>query len=189
MNWITFDIETYSPSKNDKINTSELRVSVTGAYISWTDEYIAFMEDNTKIFIELMKKADVIVGWNHVWFDLPVLQKYSDFDLSKLPVYDIMTEMEKVIGTKLKLDNVAKANLGESKTDTYDVFKHYHWNKEWYKLIDYCMNDVRLTNLLFIKAINNEDISYYDLHNLRQTKIAVPTIGEKIEEVYMESFF
>jgi DNA polymerase elongation subunit (family B) len=189
MNWITFDIETYSPTKSDKINTSELRVSVIGAYISWTNEYVAFMEADTKTFIELMKKADLIIGWNHGWFDLPVLQKYSDFDLSKLPIYDIMLEMEKVVGNKLKLDNVAKANLGESKTDSYEVFKHYHWNKEWYKLIDYCMNDVRLTNLLFVKAQNNEDIAYYDLHTLRTVRVAIPQIGEKVEEVYMESFF
>ncbi|MGL4759034.1 MAG: ribonuclease H-like domain-containing protein [Patescibacteria group bacterium] len=189
MNWITFDIETYSPSKSDKINTDELRVSVTGAYISWLDEYVAFMEENTKDFIKLLKEADLIVGWNHIWFDIPVLQKYSDFDLKKLPVYDIMIEMEKTVGNKLKLDNVAKANLGEHKTDSYEQFKHYHWNKEWYKLIDYCMNDVRLTNEIFLKALNELEINYFDLHTLRKTIIAKPTIGEKIEEIYMESFF
>lgn len=189
MNWITFDIETYSPSKSDKINTEELRVSVIGAYISWLDKYIAFMEDDTKAFINIMKEADLIIGWNHIWFDLPVLQKYSDFDLKNLPTYDIMVEMEKVVGNKLKLDNVAKANLGEHKTDSYETFKHYHWNKEWYKLIDYCMNDVRLTNEIFLKALNCKDISYYDLHTLRSAKISTPQIGRKTKEVYMESFF
>jgi DEAD/DEAH box helicase domain-containing protein len=189
MNWITFDIETYSPTKSDKINTTELRASVIGAYISWTNEYIAFLEDDAKYFCELMKEADLIIGWNHEWFDLPVLQKYSDYDLKKLPTYDIMNEMEKVIGFKLKLDNVSKANLGEQKTDTYEQFKHYYWDEEWFKLIDYCMNDVRLTNLIFLKAMKKEPISYYDLHNIRTTIIAEPVVGDKVQEEYMESFF
>lgn len=189
MNWITFDIETYSPSKSDKINTSELRVSVIGAYISWIDKYVAFMEDDAKYFINLMKEADLIIGWNHEWFDLPVLQKYSDYNLKNLPSYDLMLEMEKVVGFKLKLDNVAKANLGEHKTDSYEQFKHYHWNKEWYKLIDYCMNDVRLTNQIFMKAVNEETIKYFDLHTIREVKVTKPTSGEQIKEDYMESFF
>jgi DNA polymerase elongation subunit (family B) len=189
MNWITFDIETYSPTKSDKINVQELRASVIGAYISWTNEYVAFLEEDAKYFTELLKKADLVIGWNHIWFDLPVMQKYADYDLSKLPTYDIMIEMEKVMGFKLKLDNVAKANIGESKTDTYEQFKHYYWNQDWFKLIDYCMNDVRLTNLIFEKALNNEEIKFYELHNLHVTKVAKPQIGEQVKEVYMESFF
>lgn len=189
MNWITFDIETYSPTKSDKIDTTELRVSVVGAYFSWIDQYIAFLEDDTKYFTELLKDADLIIGWNHEWFDLPVLQKYSDYDLKNLPCYDLMLEMEKTVGYKLKLDNVSKANLGEQKTDTYQQFKHYYWNNEWFKLIDYCMNDVRLTNLIFDKAMKEENIAYYDLHNIRTTKISKPEVGKKVSEVYMESFF
>jgi DNA polymerase elongation subunit (family B) len=189
MNWITFDIETYSPSKSDKINTQELRASVIGAYISWTNQYIAFLEEDAKYFTELLKEADLIIGWNHIWFDLPVLQKYADYDLNKLPNYDIMLELEKVMGHKLKLDNVAKANLGMSKTDTYQQFKHYYWDKEWYKLIDYCMHDVKLTNEIFNKAQNGESILYSDLHNTRQATVNPPTIGQKVQEIYMESFF
>jgi RNase_H superfamily len=189
MNWITFDIETYSPTKSDKINTSELRASVIGAYISWTNQYIAFLEEDAKYFTELLKKADLVIGWNHIWFDIPVMQKYADYDLSKLPMYDLMVEMEKVVGFKLKLDNVAKANLKESKTDTYEQFKHYYWNEEWFKLIDYCMNDVRLTNDIFLKAFKKESISYYDLHTIRSASVKEPQVGEQVKDVYMESFF
>jgi DNA polymerase elongation subunit (family B) len=190
MNWITFDIETYSPTNSDKIDTKELRTTVIGAYFSWTNEYIAFLESDAKYFCDLLKEADLIVGWNHLFFDLPVLQKYASYDLSTLPSYDIMVEMANVVGNRLKLDNVAKANLGEHKTDSYQTFKDYHTQEEWGKLIDYCMNDVRLTNQIFIKTIKNEPISYYDLHTKRTAIMKTPKKGQKVDLTgKMESIF
>jgi DNA polymerase elongation subunit (family B) len=190
MNWITFDIETYSPSGADKIDVKELRPSVIGAYISWTNEYVAFLEKDAKYFTELLKEADLVIGWNHLWFDLPVMQKFASYDLLTLPCYDIMMEMAAVVGNKLKLDNVAKANLGEHKTDSYEVFKHYHTNQEWGKLIDYCMNDVRLTNDIFLKAKNSQPIAYFDLHNKREAILRLPEKGAKVDTSgEMESIF
>jgi hypothetical protein len=60
MNYIIFDIETYSPSDLNYIDTDEFRVTVTGAYLSWTDTYLAFMEEETKDFLEIAKQADVL---------------------------------------------------------------------------------------------------------------------------------
>jgi DEAD/DEAH box helicase domain-containing protein len=179
LNWITFDIETYSPSDQDRIDTSELRVTVIGAYFSWTGQYVAFLEKDATYFCDLLKEADLIIGWNHIFFDLPVMQKYSTYDLKTLPTYDIMQEMADVVGNRYKLDNVAKANLDEHKTDTYANFKTYHKEQQWGKLIDYCMNDVRLTNLIFEKALNGQPINYYDLHNKRQAILKIPQKGMK----------
>lgn len=181
MNFITFDIETYSPSGLDRIDTKEFRASVVGAYISWIDEYVAFMEDEVKDFIEVLKNADLVIGYNHLWFDLPVLQKYSDFDLLKLPSYDIMIEAEKKIGFKLKLDDLCKANLGTQKTDSYEVYKHYHAEKKWAPLIDYCMNDVKLTNELFLKIVNEGRLIYNDLLDTKEIQFDKPQPGKKVE--------
>jgi DEAD/DEAH box helicase domain-containing protein len=181
MNFVVFDIETYSPGNLQKIDTKEFRVSVTGAYISWIDEYIAFMEDDTKDFLEVLKQADLVVGYNHLWFDLPVLQKYSDFNLLDLPSYDIMIEAEKKIGFKLKLDDLCKANLNSKKTDSYEVYKHYHAEKKWAPLIDYCMNDVKLTTELFLKIINEGKLIYNDLLDVKEITFDKPKPGKKIE--------
>jgi DEAD/DEAH box helicase domain-containing protein len=181
MNYITFDIETYSPGDLQKIDTSEFRASVTGAYISWTDQYVAFMEDDTKTFIELLKQCDLVVGYNHRWFDLPVLNKYADFDLLSLPCYDIMLEFEKIAGFKIKLDSLVSATIGQHKTDSYEVYKHYHKEKKWAPLIDYCMNDVRLTEQLFRRALKGEPIMYMDLLEKKEVILAKPTSGKKVE--------
>lgn len=169
MNYITFDIETYSPSDLDRIDVKEFRCSVCGAFISWLNggkgEYIAFLEDNIKEFIALLKHADLIIGYNHIWFDIPVLQKYADFDLLKLPCYDIMLKVEQKIGSKLRLNDLCKANFeGDLKTDNYSVYRHYHKDGKWLELIDYCMNDVRLTEQLFQQILTTKKLTYYDLH-------------------------
>jgi DNA polymerase III epsilon subunit-like protein len=193
MNYVTFDIETYSPSDLNRIDTNEFRVSVIGAYISWLpagQNYLAFFEDDVKDFLEILKNCDLVVGYNHLWFDLPVLQKYSNFNLLQLPCYDIMLEVEKQIGYKSKLDDLCKANFEQDKkTDSYDVYKNYHKEGKWLELIDYCMNDVRLTQQLFTKILNNKTINYYDLHILKQANLPQPS-PNKVNLVEMaESIF
>ena len=187
MNYIVFDIETYSPSKSEKIDTNEFRASVIGAYFSWNDSYIAFMEPDSEYFVQQMQLADVIVGYNHIWFDLPVLQKYAQYDLMTLPSYDIMVEIEKKLGFKPKLNDIAKANLGEFKTDSYEQFKNYYWDKNWEPLIDYCMNDVRLTKDLFVKILNSEPIRYNDLLDTKEVVLDTPKIGSRSQVTQAQS--
>jgi DNA polymerase elongation subunit (family B) len=194
MNYITFDIETYSPSDLDRIDTKEFRCSVCGAFISWLNggqgEYIAFLEDNIKEFLELLKHADLIIGYNHIWFDLPVLQKYADFDLLKLPCYDIMLKVEQKIGTKLRLNDLCKANFeGDLKTDSYSVYRHYHRDGKWLELIDYCMNDVRLTEQLFQQILTTKKLTYYDLHIQKEIAMDTVEFGKVEIQEGAESFF
>ena len=194
MNYITFDIETYSPSELNHIDTKEFRVSVCGAFISWLNDgkgvYIAFLEENIKDFIELLKHCDLVIGYNHLWFDLPVLQKYADFNLLQLPCYDIMVKVEEKIGFKLKLNDLCKANFEEDiKTDTYSVYRHYHKQGKWLELIDYCMNDVRLTEQLFRQILDTKALVYYDLHVLKPIYMDEVIFGKREIQVGAESFF
>jgi hypothetical protein len=116
------------------------------------------------------------VGYNHLWFDLPVLQKYSNIDLLKLPNYDIMVELEKKIGYKMRLNELAKVNLGAEKTDVYEQFKNYYWDKNWFPLIDYCMHDVKLTNQLFEMVLRREPLKYLDLLQTKEVVLDQPTL-------------
>jgi DNA polymerase elongation subunit (family B) len=194
MNYITFDIETYSPSDLNHIDVKEFRCSVCGAFISWLNDgqgqYIAFLEDNIKEFLELLKHADLIIGYNHIWFDLPVLQKYADFDLLKLPCYDIMLKVEQKIGSKLRLNDLCKANFdGDLKTDSYSVYRHYHKDGKWLELIDYCMNDVRLTEQLFQQILTTKKLTYYDLHIQKEILLDEVEFGKVEIQEGAESIF
>lgn len=190
MNYITFDIETYSPSDLDKIDTSEFRVTTAGAYFSWLDEYVAFMEKDIGDLLEMMEKADLIIGYNQLWFDLPVLQKYTKINLLELPNYDILIEFQKVAGFRSKLDDLCKANFdNDVKTDSYEVYRHYHKQGKWLELIDYCMNDVRLTEQLFKKILNDGKIFYLDLHQKKEVTLAKPQFITKQHQAKDEAFF
>jgi DEAD/DEAH box helicase domain-containing protein len=189
MNYVTFDIETYSPGKKDKIDVNEMRVSVIGAYVSWVDEYVAFLEEETNDFLNLLKHSDLVIGYNHIYFDLAVLQKYADWDLKKLTNYDLMLELEKKLGFKLKLDDVCKANFGTQKTDSFEQYKHYYWEKNWEPLIDYCMHDVRLTEEIFRKAKRSEPVKYLDLSEVKEVSLDAPKPQRVFFEEQTESIF
>ena len=86
---------------------------------------------------------------------------------------------------------MCKANFGNEdiKTDSYSVYRHYHRDGKWYELMDYCLNDVRLTQQLFQLIFSEKRLNYYDLHILKQVELDQPQAG-KIEFVEAaESFF
>jgi DNA polymerase elongation subunit (family B) len=194
MNYITFDIETYTPEDklsitNGRIDTKLMQTSVTGAYISWLDKYIVFWEEDITDFIALLKEADLIVGFNHVWFDLPVLQKYADYNLlSTLHCYDILTEVEKKVGYKLKLDNLAKNNLAHSKTDSYANFKDYHLQNKWSELANYCMHDVLITEQIFQLILKKTPLKYNDMLSIKEAVLDLPTLKRDIVASHEELF-
>jgi DNA polymerase elongation subunit (family B) len=181
MNYITFDIETYNPDENmktagrGKIDISKLKISTIGAYYSWLDEYVIFWEEDVVDFIETLKYADFIVGYNHVSFDLPVLQKYTNFDLKTLQNYDIMLEVEKQIGFKLRLNDLASSNLKFVKTDSFANFRTYHLEDKWHELSYYCIHDVKITQNLFEKILKGQELKYSDMLSTKTVKPVAPS--------------
>jgi RNase_H superfamily len=177
MNYITYDIETYHPERLDEFSVSKFRVSVIGAYISWTDQYVAFLEPDVGEFLKLVKQADLLVGFNHIWFDNAVLAKYADYNLNtEVNNYDIMLEFEKKSGHKIKLDDLAAGTLGRNKTDHFSQFVHYYWDKKWSKLIDYCMHDVKITEELFRLILDGQPVKYKDLLANKEQILDLPKL-------------
>jgi hypothetical protein len=181
MNYITFDIETYIPegvqdkSSGGRLDTKSMRVSVTGAYISWLDKYLVFWEEQTEEFLEYLKMADYTVGFNHISFDLAVLQKYSpNFDLMSLNNYDLMMEFAKKAGHRIKLDNLAKSNLDHKKTDSFQNFRDYHLTGKWFELADYCMHDVLITEELHQMALKSRELVYFDFLDKKSVMLDKP---------------
>lgn len=183
MNYITFDIETYTPQDENnpkgvfssKIDPKAMRTSVVGAYFSWLDKYLVFFEDQVPEFVRYLKYADVIVGFNHIWFDVPALQKYADYPLSSLHCYDILVEFEKKVGYKVKLDDLAKNNLKTSKTDSFANFRTYHLEGKWFELADYCMHDVLITEMLFRMVRAGKPLKYSDMLTTKEVILDMPT--------------
>jgi uncharacterized protein YprB with RNaseH-like and TPR domain len=58
----------------------------------------------------------MLITFNGNHFDIPLLQKYTSINLKKIHHLDIFSEVQKTIGKKIGLDNIASNTLGTSKS-------------------------------------------------------------------------
>lgn len=147
---IVFDLETQRTFEEvGGKQFDRLGVSVLGLYDSTANDYEILEEVDLARLANRFIDADLIVGYNIRHFDFPVLQPYVTCDLSRLPALDILEEIEKSIGHRVGLDNVAKATLGKGKIGT-GMDAIYYWRDGKTDLLKkYCLEDVRLTKEVY----------------------------------------
>ena len=143
--------------------TSELGVSFVGVYDDKSKNYHSIWEKDIPKLEKMIEKADRVVGYNIWYFDYAALQPcMKDIDLWKTPTLDLIVAMKLAIGFRPKLDDLARANLGETKLakgiDAVDFWK----KGELRKLEEYCLEDVRLTYEVWKLGEKNKKIKYYD---------------------------
>lgn len=129
-------------------HVDKLGVSVACVYDSKTDAFRSFLEKDLKELIALCEER-LVVGYNVRGFDLPVLVPYG-LEIGRLDVFDIMYDVETLTRQRfLKLEYLARGTLGEGKSA--DGLMAVEWWKagEIQKIIDYCMQDVKVTRDVF----------------------------------------
>ncbi|MCL5782268.1 MAG: ribonuclease H-like domain-containing protein [Patescibacteria group bacterium] len=163
MRKITFDLETKNIFQDVGSNDpASLDMSVVCIHDSDTDQYTAYTEEQLKDLWPIMESADIIVSWNGDHFDIPILDKYYPGDLSKVKSVDLMKEVQRVLGRRLKLDTVAEATLGVHKSGN-GIDAINWWNSgEIDKIIKYCIDDVRITKEIYDYAMANSHLKYRD---------------------------
>ena len=112
-----------------------------------------FMDDNKNDFAEAVEAANIIVGFNTKQFDNPLVEACWEIKISHKPQYDILKEVWAVVGRKkgYKLNDICFANFGIEKTDDGAMAPIYWQRGEYGRVIDYCMNDTKMTQLVFEK--------------------------------------
>jgi len=107
-----------------------------------------FERDIDRLLLDLVM-ADRVIGYNSERFDLTVLSAYGDWDLGRIRSFDMLRELRRRFGLRLKLADLASANLGETKSA--DGLQSLAWYREGrLDLIEeYCRKDVELTARLF----------------------------------------
>ena len=184
------DIEGYDPAK--------LGVSITSVYTRTLDN--SFNETNGKMqsfwekdfpeMFALFEKADRIIGFNSLSFDIPALSPYLPAHWPKLKHFDILAEIKNVAGKRMSLDSLAKGTLGTTKNDTgINAIKYWNEGSEesLAKLKKYCEMDVAITRDIYDHAIKNGLLKYVDFWNeTREIKLdfsypkADPTIQHSL---------
>ncbi len=94
-NIVFFDLETQKSA--DEVggwnNKHLMRMSIGVIYSTRLGDFQVFEEDDVQELIDSLRDADLVVGYNIIGFDYPVLAGYSDFDFSKLSTFDILTDI------------------------------------------------------------------------------------------------
>jgi len=171
---VVLDIETQNTFQDvGAYNPTLLRVSLVGVYFYETDTFETFLEPDLPKLWPRLERADRIIGYNIVDFDFPCLQQYYSGDFKRLPTQDLLADIEKRLGFRIKLDDVAHGTLGVGKSGSGLMAVEYWKKGEIGKLRDYCLQDVRVTRDVYEYALENKEVFYVDRQGNKQA-IALP---------------
>ncbi len=171
---LVFDLETKKifDQVGGQQNAHLLGVSVCGVYDFSTGKLEAFREEELPAMEKLFAEAELLIGFNSKHFDNKVLQPYfKQVDLSKIPHLDMLEEVEKVLGHRVKLESIAQSTLGEGKSGTgLDAVVYYNEGR-WEELIKYCLDDVRVTKDVYEYGLRHGYIWYSSGGSLEKIKV------------------
>ncbi len=172
MRKITFDLETKNFFQDVGSNDpTDLDISVVCIHDSEDDRYSSYLETDFSKLWPIIEQADMLITWNGDHFDIPLLNKYYPGDLTKIKSLDLMKEVQKTLGRRLKLDTVGEATLGKNKTGHGADAVTWWNNGEIDKLVSYCIEDVKLTKELYDYAVANKYLKYKELGEIREVKL------------------
>ena len=169
---VYFDLETQR-SFNDvggSANLGEMKVSVGCSFCTESGEYRVYPEAELEDLVDLLKSADLVVGYNHLHFDYGVLEGYTVLDLFSVTVnLDLMADLKEALGRRVRLGQVATATLGTGKTAVgVDALKWWREHKTTgsheplMKIAEYCAYDVKVTKCLHEYGCEHGHVKYDD---------------------------
>ena len=172
MRAITFDIETKGGAMvRGRLDVMNMELTVVGIHDSSTGQYTGFFKEELHKLWPIIESADMLIGFNSDGFDIPLLNRYYPGDLTKIRSLDILSEVYKALGRRIRLDTLAQATLGRGKTG--DGLKAIDWWEEgrYEEVKEYCLEDVRLTRELYDYARTHGHLKYKDLKDTRDIKL------------------
>lgn len=172
MRAITFDIESISDlNVRGHIDVNEQELTVVAIHDSETNTYSSYFKEDLPKLWPIIERADMLIGFNSDTFDIPLLNRYYPGDLSHMRSLDLLSEVAKVLGRRIRLQSLAEATLGRGKAG--DGLKAGDWWREGKKdeVAKYCIEDVRLTRELYDYALKNGVLKYKDLRDIRDIKL------------------
>ena len=162
---VYFDLETQRTAADvggwDKKCDMGMSVGVT--YSTKSGKYHIYSEDMVQELIAQLQQADLVVGYNHIYFDYQVLMGYTIADLpSQLSSLDLMIDIEEACQSRPKLDAVAHGSLGARKTA--EGLQAIRWWREGklYEIAEYCCFDVKVTKMVHEYGRDNGEVLFED---------------------------
>jgi len=159
-NIVYFDLETkYAAADVGGWNhIDKMGMSIGVTYSTARGGYLVYGEPEVEELIKELQRADLVVGFNHVRFD--VLEGYSIFDFSQVPSLDMLIEVDRILGHRLKLDSITQATFDCEKTA--EGLQAIEWYREGKlaEIAEYCLFDVKLTKLVHEYGVASGHLYY-----------------------------
>ncbi|WP_294966859.1 ribonuclease H-like domain-containing protein [Sulfurimonas sp.] len=153
-----------------------MEISVICVYDYIDNMYRVFMKDNLSELQELIYKREVMVGFNSIGFDNKLCKAHG-LDLSKIQHYDLMLEIAREVNPTDKptpsfrgcgLKACCQANFDDIDKNGDGALAPLLWQQKQYgKVVDYCLNDVKMTKALLDKVMNESICSPKDGSELK----------------------
>ncbi len=188
MRYVIFDLETKNIFADVGSNDpSALDISVGSFYDSGSDTYLTVTEDELSRAWNLIEHADALVGYNSNHFDIPLLNKYYPGDLTQIKSIDLLEEIRKSLGRRLRLDSVAEATVGAKKSG--HGLQAVRWWREGKidEIKKYCEQDVRITKKVFDYALQHGHVKFKDGSRKREIPLDTSTWGVQSDSVLTHS--
>lgn len=163
MRYVIFDLETQNTFQDvGSNNPADLDISVGTFYDSIDDKYTTVSIDELQTVWPILEQADALVGYNSNHFDIPLLNKYYPGDLTHIKSIDLLEEIRKSLGRRLRLDSVAEATVGAKKSA--HGLQAVRWWREGKidEIKKYCEQDVKVTKKVFDYALKNHNVKFKD---------------------------
>lgn len=174
MNKIVLDLETQKTFEEVGGRQMHLlKISVVGIYHYAQDRYMTFEEKEIPGLEEILKSADLVIGFNIKRFDFLVLEPYLSVPARKLPALDIMEEITRVVGHRVSLDSVAQATLGRKKSGSGLEAVRLFREGKIEALKRYCLDDVKITKELYEYGQKHGELSFTSKYGSRQRSVPV----------------
>jgi DEAD/DEAH box helicase domain-containing protein len=159
-----FDLETQKSAEEvgGWQNIAAMKIALAVTYDDRTSRFRTYHEkDVNELLLDLLT-ADRVVGYNIDRFDLEVLRGYTGRDLSRIRTRDMMADIYRRLGFRLRLADVAEATLGTGKSA--DGLQSLQWWKEGrVDLIEeYCRKDVEVTRNVYLYGATNGYVLWRD---------------------------
>ncbi len=171
MDIVYFDLETQRTANDvggwDKKHEMGMSVGVT--YSTADARYEIFPESRVQDLITRLERADLVVGYNVVRFDYEVLMAYTILSLpDRLRTLDLLVDIEKSAGHRLKLEDVAQGTLGVGKVaEGLDAIRWWREGKVM-EIAEYCCFDVKVTKLVHEYGQAHNELFFSDRFGRKQ---------------------
>ncbi len=177
MDTLVLDIETKNTFADvggkTRAHLDMLQMSVCCIYSYNKNKYVCFDETQLAELKSFLTPPALLVGFSSNKFDLPILSRTLNLDLTNHPKLDLSNEIEQQVGRMVGLDNLAKANLGTGKTHQNLAAPVLYAAGKMDELKEYCQNDVKITKEIYDKAKKFGFLLVPDRNKELPTKVAI----------------